>query len=110
MAQHTKYIEMRIIDTYTIYPRCAQLNVTASGTGPSPDSSYLVAFPSAYSASNLGINFNIDAAPAMPPPRTWSPAHPCGPAPVPPPTSTTLKTVVAATSAASGGTTGCTVA
>ena len=30
-----------------------------------PDSSYLVAFPSAYSASNFGINFNIDAAATM---------------------------------------------
>ena len=41
--------------------RTAQSN----GLPPSPDVSYLVAFPGAYSASDPGINFNTNAAAAM---------------------------------------------
>lgn len=46
------------------YPECAQLTVTGSGTA-TPSGSYLVSFPGAYSASDPGINFNIDGAAAM---------------------------------------------
>ncbi|KAF2489221.1 hypothetical protein BU16DRAFT_553388 [Lophium mytilinum] len=47
-----------------LYPECAQLIVTGAGTA-SPDSSYLVAFPGAYSASDPGLDFNIDSPSAM---------------------------------------------
>ncbi|KAF2649104.1 carbohydrate-binding module family 1 protein [Lophiostoma macrostomum CBS 122681] len=46
------------------YPECAQLTVTGSGTA-SPPSSLLVSFPGAYSATDPGINFNIDSTAAM---------------------------------------------
>lgn len=46
------------------YPECAQLTVTGSGTLV-PSSSWLVSFPGAYSASDPGVNFNIDSPDAM---------------------------------------------
>jgi len=46
------------------YPECAQITISGSGTA-SPPSSALVSFPGAYSASDPGINFNIDSQAAM---------------------------------------------
>jgi hypothetical protein len=46
--------------TTTVYPECAQFTVTGSGT-TSPPASALLSFPGAYSASDPGINFNIDS-------------------------------------------------
>jgi len=45
-------------NTPQFYPECAQLTVTGGG-GKTPDSSYLVSFPGAYSASDPSININI---------------------------------------------------
>jgi hypothetical protein len=48
----------------TVYPECSQWKVTGSGT-VSPPASALLSFPGAYSASDPGIDFNIDSAAAM---------------------------------------------
>ncbi|KAH7099341.1 cellulose-growth-specific protein [Auriculariales sp. MPI-PUGE-AT-0066] len=65
-------------NTPQFYPECAQLTVTGSG-GKTPDSSYLVKFPGAYSASDPSININIyDATTAaqttykVPGPAVWT--------------------------------------
>jgi len=82
------------------YPECAQLTVTGSGT-IAPDSSFLVSFPGAYSASDPGINFNIDSDAAktattypIPGPAVWNGSG--GTAPPDPPVEvpTTLVTSV----------------
>ena len=89
-----------------VYPECAQLVVTGSGTA-SPPSSALVSFPGAYSASDPGINFNIDSADAMkattyqvPGPAVWNgsgSATPSEPAPSASAIPTTLVTSAVAT-------------
>jgi hypothetical protein len=96
-------------NTTTVYPECAQLIVTGSGTA-SPPSSALVSFPGAYSASDPGINFNIDSADAMkattyqvPGPAVWNgsgsttPSEPTEPAPSVSAIPTTLVTSAVAT-------------
>ncbi|KAF2791072.1 carbohydrate-binding module family 1 protein [Melanomma pulvis-pyrius CBS 109.77] len=85
------------------YPECAQLTVSGSGTA-SPPSSALVSFPGAYSASDPGVNFNIDSDAAktattypIPGPAVWngsgstSPTDP-EPSVAPPAAPTTLVT------------------
>ncbi|KAF2262212.1 hypothetical protein CC78DRAFT_582813 [Lojkania enalia] len=84
------------------YPECAQLTVTGSGT-TNPPSSALVAFPGAYSASDPGINFNIDSSAAMvattypiPGPAVWDgTGNPAPSNPDPEPVPTTLVTMPA---------------
>lgn len=60
-----------------VYPECAQLTVTGSGT-VSPPSSLLVSFPGAYVGTEPGIAFNIDSEAAkvattypIPGPAVW---------------------------------------
>lgn len=69
------------------YPECAQLTVTGSGSVV-PSSSWLVAFPGAYSASDSGIAFNIDSDAAktattypIPGPAVWDGTGTDAPAP-----------------------------
>lgn len=91
---------------FLVYPECAQLKVTGSGTS-SPPSSLLVSFPGAYSGTEPGVAFNIDRPEAkiettypIPGPAVWDgtgnapPAtgEPSTPEPVPEPT--TLVTAV----------------
>ncbi|ORX98113.1 glycosyl hydrolase family 61-domain-containing protein [Clohesyomyces aquaticus] len=82
------------------YPECAQLTVTGSGTA-SPPASYLVSFPGAYSASDPGINFNIDSEQSkattsypIPGPAVWDGGS-SGPAPSEPATPTSAAPVTA---------------
>ncbi|KAF2705514.1 carbohydrate-binding module family 1 protein [Pleomassaria siparia CBS 279.74] len=83
------------------YPECAQFTVTGSGT-ISPDATYLVSFPGAYSASDPGIAFNIDSDAAktattypIPGPAVWNGSESTAPTqPDPPAAPTTLATSV----------------
>ncbi|KAL6154764.1 hypothetical protein ACJQWK_01139 [Exserohilum turcicum] len=81
------------------YPECAQFTVTGSGTA-SPPSSVLVSFPGAYSASDPGIDFNIDSPAAktatsypVPGPPVWDGAS-GGTAPQPQPSATVAPTTM----------------
>ncbi|KAF2743415.1 carbohydrate-binding module family 1 protein [Sporormia fimetaria CBS 119925] len=72
------------------YPECAQLTVTGNGDTV-PPSSILVSFPGAYSASDPGVDFNIDGEAAkvatsypIPGPAVWDGT---GNAPQPDPTT-----------------------
>ncbi|PSN69212.1 hypothetical protein BS50DRAFT_549890 [Corynespora cassiicola Philippines] len=83
-------------DNPQFYPECAQLTVTGSGTVV-PPSSWFVAFPGAYSATDPGVAFNIDGDAAktatsypIPGPPVWDGTG--GAPPVPEPVPTTLVT------------------
>lgn len=125
MAQHTKYIEVRFTDTYTVHPECAQLKVTGSGTA-SPRQQLPSRLPRRLQRQRPGRQLQHRRC------RRHDRHHLRGPRPIhvarlrhrrrrrgqrchhdpgttAVPTSTTLKTVVV-TSAEGGDTTGCTVA
>jgi len=110
---------MRFTDTYAV-PRMRTAQSNGLRHRLPRQQLPLVAFPGAYSASDSGINFNIDTAAAMtattyvvPGPSVWPGSDTASGAASAVTTAagtTTLKMVIVATSVASGSTTGCTIA
>ncbi|KAF2636742.1 hypothetical protein P280DRAFT_501017 [Massarina eburnea CBS 473.64] len=104
------------------YPECAQFTITGSGAS-SPAADYLVSFPGAYSASDPGIDFNIDSDAAktattyiVPGPSIWPGTGGSNPAPgttaVPTATAapTTMVTTAKTTTSSGPAPTTCTAA
>ena len=103
VTRHLQFVRDRVLTT-TVYPECAQFTITGSGT-VSPPTSALLSFPGAYSASDPGINFNIDSDAAkkattyvVPGGAVWDGTGSAQPAPADPTTAPTAAPTTLVTS------------